>query len=1021
MSDSQCFRVDSSGDTNNLIFESLYKRDVPEYIIQGAICQANTEKTLRAKWALGDSSYNRFYDSKVQRQLKKSSGIRVLKDFSSSELLKEFEPLCSTSPDVDKLQEQVVLQATRLNGELDRDSCNEQLWLQLLDLQNRYYDLGLLNKKSMVDKKLSIVAKALEKIPNSEVLLLRYISIMAGLCDYETMLSLFRRALQCSPTSLNIHLLRFRFALSSFESFSLYSMETICREAFDCLCSNNFAYGLYFVILFIRILFHSGWKQKAVGIFQAISEFLCFRIDNRIDLPIESNRLRKFGEKHLFIFFWKSFAPRIGEMPRHNWTDWLVTFLKTLENHYEQIEKLENYEDSDGESSSSSSLEEFESPAKLPSVEEREEDEQEWIESDASSSTAEVSDSSLLGDRKDGELDLMLTSRIAGSELKEWILEEETESSKDSFEFSSLEHLLQHDSDSLYTLFGSCAEFYCLPRDIAQFIPQSCNVDRSICYQVVMEFLLSLRGWPFLDSITTLIPLDLQNIQLKEETLSSSFSLSSPRDIEVTPSYLGMSLFRLFDQTQPSLRDMNRLLSEWLLGNGYFHILKNNILKENVPVSFISNIYDSVIFSKASIFYYGHLAEGDSYSLRIAEAFIFFEGTVGGFSKGRSAAKRLLKTCENFSLYTSFAELLVHENMLQESESVYKSCLSRLNDSSWKGKECCRVILSFLFYLLNYVNEDWTTRRIKCQNVFRVFIGKFGSSEEAVSFTEKMMIKNKLQKLINERILVFWSLSEEMHHFSVLACQLVFEWLFFGVERARDVLHSIENELLVARQRKELTGSVYSVVHVKLRQLLCLFAFLDWEHSGESSIRVIRNCLEEALEKYPGDELLLFMYAFLFRFYSNRSMSLHILFNRISQRSNVSAMTVVAQIVAEGVSLTGQEKVSWNDADPSSRRRVTSLLTRSLYETSLACSSVLWLQFLTMLYSQRKSIGNHGEVLKKAFYRALTHIPYSKELVLTSFKFLSDSLSIQEARDIWSIAREKGLLFNKSFPYADNE
>ncbi|EME31751.1 uncharacterized protein Gasu_11260 [Galdieria sulphuraria] len=864
MTDNQSFRVDSSGDRNNLIFESLYKADIPEYTNQGTICHPNYRRTLGAKFtsvSLMDSSSNRFCDSKVQRQLKKSSGMRVLKNSSNNRKFQEFEPLCNTSQNVEKLQEQVVSQATRLNSELDKDLCNEQLWLQLVDLQNRYYDLGLLNKKSMVDKKLSIIIKALESIPNSEDLLLLYISIMAGLCDNETMFSLFRRALQCSPTSLKIHLLRCRFVLSSLESFSLYSMENICREAFDCLCASNFVHGLYFVITFIRILFESGWKQKAVGICQALVEFFCFRIDNRTDLPTESGRIRKFEERNLFILFWKSFAPRIGEMPRHNWTDWLVIFLGAVEKHYDLIRKLEqdDSEDSDSESSSSSSLEEFGIPAKLPSIEEKEEDEQEWMDSDASFSSPELSETSSICDRREGELNLLLTSRLVGNEFTEWILEEERDAMENSFE-CSLEHLLQFENDSLNTLFGSSAEYYCLPRDITHFIPQNCNIDRSICYQMVIELLLSLRGWPFLDSIASLIPFDLQNIQLKEETVSNSFSLCHPRDVEM-PSYSSkMLLFRLFDQIWPSLSDMNRLLSEWLLGSGYCRVLKGTTLKENVPISFISNVYDSLLFSKASIFHLGHLEERDSYSLRIAEAFIFFEGAVGGFSKGRSTAKRLLKTCESFSLYTTFAELLIHEDLLEESKSVYYSCLNRLNDSSWKGTDCCRVILSFLFYLLNHVSEDWRTKKTKCHSIFRVFIGKFGGIEESLSLTETMMIKNKLQKLSNERMSVSWSLGEEMHHFSVLACQLMFEWLLGGVHRARDVLHKIENDLAFTIQRNERNEEVYSIVLVKLRQLLCLFTFLDWQYSGESNIRTIRSYMEEALEKFPADELLLFIF-----------------------------------------------------------------------------------------------------------------------------------------------------------------
>lgn len=307
-----------------------------------------------------------------------------------------------------------------------------------------------------MDKKISIIAKALERIPNSEELLLRYLSIMAGVCDSETILTLFRRALQCSPKSLRIHLLRLRFVLSSFELFSLYTVETICREAFDSLYPNNFAHGLYFLTLLVRILFQSGRNEKALGIYQAVVEYFCFRIDIRNDLPVDLDRIRTFGVRDLFILFWKSLSSRIGQEPRHNWTDWLVTFLKTTEKHYEQIRKLEYDSDSSGNDSSFSSS--LESPAKLPSVENREESEEEWMDSDTSSTT-EVMETSPIRNEKERELDFALVSRPVEREFKEWLYEEQLECSRPSFESCGLQHILQQEVDSPHNSVGILVVF----------------------------------------------------------------------------------------------------------------------------------------------------------------------------------------------------------------------------------------------------------------------------------------------------------------------------------------------------------------------------------------------------------------------------------------------------------------------------------------------------------------------------------------------------------------------------------
>lgn len=363
--------------------------------------------------------------------------------------------------------------------------------------------------------------------------------------------------------------------------------------------------------------------------------------------------------------------------------------------------------------------------------------------------------------------------------------------------------------------------------------------------------------------------------------------------------------------------------------------------------------------------------------------------------------------------------------MLDESTSIYHSCLSRLNESTWKEKDSCRPILSYLFTLLIHSGKEWRTRSRQCEYIFRVFIGSFGSKEkeESLSLTEMMMIRNKLHKLTAERTSMIWNVGEEMQHFSVLACHLMFELLLGGVEKAKDTLHTLEDDVLESRRKNEGNNLVYSIVLVKLRQLMCLFVFLDWHYSHQLGLRTVRNVLEEALEKYPGDELLLFMYSTLFRLYANDSMesSLRVTFSRLLYQSNASVMTVIAHIVAENGSLLEQESNDRKETNLATWRRIKSLLARSLYETSLACSSLLWIQYLTVLYTERNSDRNSSEVLKRAFYRALTHIPYSKELVLKAFMLLAETLTIREAKDIWSITREKGILFKKNFPYSGDE
>eukprot|EP00871_Galdieria_phlegrea_P005095 jgi/Galph1/5587/GphlegSOOS_G4281.1 len=1039
------FYIDTSKDTDNLQFESLYQFQIPEYKIQGKpiSIQSNgmvwkqkeplAEVDLSAENSIAN---NRFWSSKQHRHLRKMVGKKLLKTSGQTKMTGDFVPLELKQ----EIEEPLNLETFRINSELDKSPDKEDIWyvrlfniflalnnvcrIRLLDLQDRYVEVGLFGRKSLVDKKLSILSKALACLPHSEELLVRYLSIVTGMTDCETVFRMFERAIKANPQSAKIHLLRLRYILSSLEAFSLCRAEMVCREAFQSLCSIDIALALQFSLFYCRILAYCGWKTKSIGMYQALVEFLCFHVSKHSDLR-QCEVIHRLSSRSLFILFWQSFAFRIGERARHDWTEWLHSFLETIENQHEQLFSLQSQDDEElmvEEDSNPSN--DYSNPSKLPSVLSQDD---EWTESEWSSSS--VSESS---DTTASEDFLTIFPAIGGKELRLWLQgEERALLAVDHRPLSLSDHLSSLDKQHQLL---EISEPYCLPRDIFGLVPFDMQVDQSVSYQVVsllfttihnnsdvlvkcVEMLVKMHGWPFLDTLRNyIVQSEVFQLFLQDELLPKSFSLCNMRDIEQL--YL-MYNASIFDWLSVSLEHRDSLClfaSKWLLGFGYFYCINSQYAVPSL-YPFVLNVYSSLLFNQSSIFHQKGIQQGDVLSLRIAEAFVLFQGVVEGFSKARSTIKKFLKERECYSLYMMLAELAAYHQRIEECKAIYLTCLTQLNTSTWEDRGCTWCLLSYLFHILTGVSDQqWETRKIESLKLFRVLLGNFSDSNPSLTFTEKVKIRTRLQKMISSKCSQDWTIGEEIHCFSLFACQLCFEWLAFGMDQAVTLLQVLEtNGWYEMMNRPENNKIVLDIVRQKCRQLLCLLIFYEWTCSHHC-LKSVRVYLEEALRKDPQDELILLLYASLFRYYAAYSSAscMRTFFARLNGQSAVFS-TFVAQIVAEtGNGLQTENPIKHWPVE--TKHRFGNQLERSVSETGLGSSAFFWVQYLTVLF---EDIANQDQltILKKAFYRALTHAPYSKGLVIAAFRFLGEHLSIQEAKDIASIAMEKGILFSSPFPY----
>ncbi|KAF8014577.1 hypothetical protein BT93_H0410 [Corymbia citriodora subsp. variegata] len=364
------YYFDSRGDRDNLAFGSIYRMDVARHKL------LNPEKTLGNEFrrlyqqkgssldADGDvdaldsklKSAGRYWSPKYSalerhRNYKHSRILAPRK--STSDLPGDFISLLEpkTSGDsrdggsgvetfmVEESWEDEVLRKTREFNRRTRENPHDnKVWLEFAEFQDkvasRQPQKGA--RLQTLEKKISILEKAVELNSDNEELLLRLLNAYQSRDSSDVLLGRWEKILVQHSSSANLWREFLRILKGEFSRFKVSDVRKMYSHAIQALssaCSKQLRQvsqisdasrdptvvqlelGLVEVFISLcRFEWQAGYRELATALFQAQMEFSLF---------CPSLRLTENSKQRLFEHFWSSGGARVGEEGAIGWSMWL--------------------------------------------------------------------------------------------------------------------------------------------------------------------------------------------------------------------------------------------------------------------------------------------------------------------------------------------------------------------------------------------------------------------------------------------------------------------------------------------------------------------------------------------------------------------------------------------------------------------------------------------------------------------------------------------------------------------------
>ncbi|KAI8825246.1 NRDE-2, necessary for RNA interference-domain-containing protein [Fimicolochytrium jonesii] len=220
-------------------------------------------------------------------------------------------------------------ETAKANKRLRENPKDLSLWLELIKLQ----DTLLLNKEdkgnlrvAVHEKKQAIFESALKELPNNEELLCGYMASCQETYETTAILTKWDNVLRASSNSIELWMQYIDFRQTIYGAFSVSSCIELYEDCMDTMRKDTKAGAVkreeILTHLFTRaclLLYQSGFRERAVALYQAIIEFNCF-------CP-PAFRTQTYEQRlGMFESFWESEVPRFGEDGAEGWA---ANILKT--------------------------------------------------------------------------------------------------------------------------------------------------------------------------------------------------------------------------------------------------------------------------------------------------------------------------------------------------------------------------------------------------------------------------------------------------------------------------------------------------------------------------------------------------------------------------------------------------------------------------------------------------------------------------------------------------------------------
>ncbi|XP_024385096.1 uncharacterized protein [Physcomitrium patens] len=996
--------VDTRGDRDNLAFGSLYRMDIARYVRQQV---DRGEEGTKKRYATyldvpepdGDVQENKAYRywSGEAMALETRRDLRRIRihslrpsaaTFNSRQDLDTFIPLEEKDikkKDVGDEDEQeegeswndYIIRRTREFNSLTRERPDdENSWLEFAKFQDELVHMAQRKgvKQQAVEKKISVLEKALEHHPDSLQLTLLYLESCRLRDTVPEMLAKWEKAAILLSGSYRFWKNFLQFVCSQFSLFSVATVRSVYVQALGSLTATRDrlkngderdtvikdAELAMVSILADRCRFElqTGHAELGLAIFQAAMEYSLF-------VPLiqttENNKRR------LFEAFWDSQAPRIGEEGALGWALW-------LEKEEEQFQKARAQEAEQEEQApggwtgwsepvmSGIDVKMTDSAANAgkngdTSSEERDQDEIEGVESDEDEAT-------LLAKLGISSMDAGKELEVTDSEV--WLRWATEERKRACEQWLPIHALMESDEEDE-------------------------QLARVIMFEDVRDTLVSISS---VQAWCRLIGhfLEFCNIPLTNWCSSNDFSLQ--QGIEGLES-LTCPLSRL-----RGIRSVGSNVSQYVVGNRESQEVRRGetILKTLVgePEWFLESfdrtqfVCNALLLLQSS---FSNSLERRHWDLTETLLVVQCLASDNGVKTSRNIAKRLLKIHrQDISLWTSYA--------LVEGASGHMDTARKVLDTT----------LASLPALQNEIQEDAPFLFLACADMEVTHGSKtralyvlchFGSGipytpsanlEDPISPTlilkAKLGFQQHLQNVRRGRTYVrdtasfgskpvFGGALDE-RGVAVIACCALFEELSSGWEAAVSIFEESLAFTLPGKwkESKECESLMERYVGLLRRSM------------PTAKPAQVRRCAMRGLSEYPHNSVLLEMLVQS----SPSTYNLRRYFDDYTRRNPSTLLWSFALA-------TELENIEGNAA------RIRSLFERALETKATQTSVVLWRAYL----AYECKINRNIESARRIYFRAIHACPWSKKLWLDGFTMLSDVLTTKQLAEFQEIMKEKEL------------
>ncbi|XP_076834625.1 nuclear exosome regulator NRDE2 [Brachyhypopomus gauderio] len=200
----------------------------------------------------------------------------------------------------------------------------------LPDGQESEAEARRLSVRALLERKVSIIERALESNPGSVELKLEKLRLCQELWEPTVLLKEWKKLVFIHPNSAPLWRSYLLFAQSHFSTFSVSKVNAIYGKCLSTLSavqdgsmvSHPSLPGtqedmLDIFLLQCHFLRQAGHSEKAVSLFQALLDFTFFKPDSLKDQPTRQ-------QVEFFEPFWDSGEPRVGERGARGWRAWML-------------------------------------------------------------------------------------------------------------------------------------------------------------------------------------------------------------------------------------------------------------------------------------------------------------------------------------------------------------------------------------------------------------------------------------------------------------------------------------------------------------------------------------------------------------------------------------------------------------------------------------------------------------------------------------------------------------------------